>query len=54
MTIANVKGMVAKVMMTGLAAGAFLAVTPATAQAQHFAVGVQVGQPAYAPASATF
>lgn len=50
MTIANVKGMVAKVVMTGLAAGAFMAANPATAQAQHFSVGVQVRQPVYAPA----
>jgi hypothetical protein len=50
MKIANVKGMVAKLMMTGLAAGAFMAASPATAQAQQFAVGVQLGQPAYAPA----
>lgn len=49
MTIASVKGMVAKVLMTGLAAGAFVAANPATAQAQHFEVGVQVGQPTYAP-----
>jgi hypothetical protein len=49
MTIANVKGIVAKGMMTGLAAAAFMAASPATAQAQHFAVGVQIGQPAYAP-----
>jgi hypothetical protein len=47
MKIANVKGMVAKLMMTGLAAGAFMAVNPATAQAQQFAVGVQLGHPAY-------
>jgi regulator of RNase E activity RraA len=47
MKIANVKGMVAKLMLTGLAAGAFMAASPATAQAQQFAVGVQFGHPAY-------
>ena len=47
MKIANVKGMVAKMMMVGLAAGAFMVANPATAQAQQFAVGVQVGHPAY-------
>ena len=52
MKIANVKAMVAKLMMTGLAAGAFMAASPATAQAQHFTVGVQYGQPAYTPAYA--
>lgn len=52
MKFANVKGMVAKLMMTGLAAGAFVAANPATAQAQQWAVGVQFGQPAYAPAYA--
>jgi hypothetical protein len=52
MKIANVKGVVAKLMMTGLAAGAFIAASPATAEAQQFAVGVQYGQPAYAPAYA--
>ena len=47
MKIANVKALVAKLMMVGLAAGAFAAVSPATAQAQQFAVGVQLGHPAY-------
>jgi hypothetical protein len=47
MKIANVKSMVAKVMMVGLAAGAFAVASPATAQAQQFGVGVQFGQPAY-------
>ncbi|HEX9198034.1 MAG TPA: hypothetical protein VF865_00625 [Acidobacteriaceae bacterium] len=47
MKIANVKGMVAKLMMVGLAAGAFVAASSATAQAQQFAVGVQFGHPAY-------
>lgn len=48
MKIANVKGMVAKLMITGLAAAAFMVVSPSKAQAQGFAVGVRVGQPAYA------
>jgi hypothetical protein len=47
MKIANVKGMIAKVMLTGLAAGAFMAASPATAQAQQFAVSAQFGHPAY-------
>jgi hypothetical protein len=47
MKIANVKGMIAKVMLTGLAAGALMAASSATAQAQQFAVGVQFGHPAY-------
>jgi hypothetical protein len=46
MKIANVKSMVAKLMMVGLAAGAFAVASPA-AQAQQFAVGVQFGHPAY-------
>ena len=52
MKIASAKGMIAKLMMTGLAAGAFMAASPATAQAQQFAVGVQFGQPAYVPVNA--
>ena len=47
MKIANVKGFVAKLMLTGLAAGAFLATSPVKAQAQQWAVGVQFGHPAY-------
>ena len=47
MKIANVKALAAKLMMVGLAAGAFAALTPAQAQAQQFAVGVQFGHPAY-------
>jgi hypothetical protein len=46
MTIANVKGMVAKVMLAGLAAGALLAIAPAKAEAQGFGVGVRFGYPA--------
>jgi hypothetical protein len=47
MKIANVKGIVTKLVLTGLAAGAFMAASSATAQAQQFAVGVQLGHPAY-------
>lgn len=47
MKIANARSMVAKVMMVGLAAGAFAVASPATVQAQQFAVGVQLGHPAY-------
>ena len=52
MTIANLKGMVAKVMLTGLAAGALMAIAPTKAEAQGFAVGVRFGYPApvFAPA----
>lgn len=47
MTIANVKGLVAKFMITGLVAGAVTLASPAKAQAQQFAVGVEFGHPAY-------
>lgn len=47
MTITNVKAMVAKVMTVGLLAGAVMMAAPAKAQAQGFAVGVQVGYPHY-------
>ena len=47
MKIANVKGIVTRLMLTGLAAGAFIAASSAIAQAQQFAVGVQFGHPAY-------
>lgn len=47
MTIANVKGLVAKFMLTGLAATAFTVVSPTKADAQQFAVGVEFGHPAY-------
>jgi hypothetical protein len=49
MKIANVKGMIAKGMMLGLAAGALLVASPVKAEAQRFVVGVQVGNPYYAP-----
>jgi hypothetical protein len=45
MKIANVKGMVAKGMMVILAAGALIVASPATASAERFAIGVQVGTP---------
>lgn len=47
MKIANVKGMVAKLMLAGLAAGAFAIAAPTPAQAQQFAVSAQFGQPVY-------
>jgi hypothetical protein len=47
MKIANVKGMVAKAMAVGLAAGALMFAAPAKATAQGFAVGVQIGRPYY-------
>ena len=47
MTIPNVKTMVAKVMTVGLLAAAVTMAAPAKAQAQGFAVGVQVGYPHY-------
>ena len=45
MKITNVKAMVAKGMTIGLLAGAFLIAAPKQADAQQFAVGVQVGYP---------
>jgi hypothetical protein len=45
MKLANVKMMVAKGMMAVLAAGAFMIASPAKANAQGFAVGVEVGYP---------
>jgi hypothetical protein len=47
MTITNVKAMVAKGVTVGLLAGAFALAVPAKADAQQFAVGVQVGYPHY-------
>jgi hypothetical protein len=47
MKVMNVKAMVAKVMTVGLLAGAFAVVAPVKADAQGFAVGVQVGYPRY-------
>lgn len=47
MKIANVKGVVAKLMMVGLAAGALALASPAMAEAQRFAVGVQFGNSDY-------
>jgi hypothetical protein len=39
--------MVAKVMTVGMLAGAFVLAAPAKAEAQGFAVGVEVGYPHY-------
>ena len=47
MRIANGKGMVAKLMMVSLAAGAFALASPVKAQAPRFAIGVQLGNPDY-------
>jgi hypothetical protein len=47
MKIANVKGMVTKLMLVGLAAGVFVVASPTNAQAQQFAVSAQFGQHAY-------
>ena len=47
MKVMNVKAMVAKVMTVGLLAGAFAVAAPVKADAQGFAVGVQVGYPRY-------
>jgi hypothetical protein len=47
MRLTNVKVMVAKVLTTGLLAGAFVLVVPAKAEAQGWQVGVQVGAPPY-------
>ena len=43
----NVKAMVAKVMMVGLLAGAFVMAAPAKADAQQFGTVVEVGYPHY-------
>jgi hypothetical protein len=45
MKIANVKTLVAKGMMAAMVAGAFMIASPVKAQAQGFAVGVEVGYP---------
>ncbi len=47
MKITNLKAMAAKVMTVGLLAGAVVMAAPAKAEAQQFAVGVQVGYPHY-------
>ncbi|HEY6414000.1 MAG TPA: hypothetical protein VIX42_09940 [Edaphobacter sp.] len=47
MKVMNVKAMVAKLMTVGLLAGAFALAAPVKADAQGFAVGVQVGSPYY-------
>jgi len=48
MKIASVKGVVARGMMVALAAGALALASPAKAEAQGIAVGVQFGNPYYA------
>jgi hypothetical protein len=47
MKITNVKTLAAKAMMVALAAGALMFSGARKAQAQQFAVGVQLGHPAY-------
>jgi hypothetical protein len=47
MKITNVKAMIAKGVTVGLLAGVFVLTAPAQADAQQFAVGVQVGCPHY-------
>jgi hypothetical protein len=46
-TMATVKGIVAKVMLTGMVAGALMVASPAKAQAQEIVVGVRAGGPFY-------
>ena len=47
MKLTNVKAMVAKSLTVGLLAGAFVLASPAKADAQQFAIGVQFGTPVY-------
>jgi hypothetical protein len=47
MKITNAKAMVAKGVTVGLLAGAFVLAIPAKADAQQFAIRVQVGSPHY-------
>jgi hypothetical protein len=47
MKIATVKSLAAKFAITSLAVSAFFLASPAKSQAQQFAVGVQLGHPAY-------
>ena len=47
MKIATLKSLAAKFAISSLAVGAFFLASPAKSQAQQFAVGVQLGQPAY-------
>jgi guanyl-specific ribonuclease Sa len=46
-TIARIRGLVAKAMLAGMAAGAFMIASPAKAQAQKIVVGVRAGGPFY-------
>lgn len=47
MTVTNVKAMIAKGVTVVLLAGAVALAAPAKAEAQQFAVGVQLGSPYY-------
>ena len=47
MKLTSVKSMMAKGVTVGLLAGAIALASPAKAEAQQFAVGVQFGSPAY-------
>jgi len=48
-TIARIRNLVAKAMLAGMAAGAFMIASPAKAQAQEIVVGVRAGAPFYGP-----
>ncbi|NYF78199.1 hypothetical protein [Granulicella arctica] len=49
MKITSLKGFVAKAVTVGVLAGACVIAVPTQAQAEQFAVGVQVGYPYYGP-----
>ena len=49
MKLTNAKSMLKKGLTVGLLAGAVALAPPAKAQAQQFAVGVQLGSPYYVP-----
>jgi hypothetical protein len=44
-TVAGIRRMVAKALLAGMAAGAFMLANPVKTQAQEFAVGVRAGAP---------
>jgi hypothetical protein len=48
-TIARIRKLVAKAMLAGMAAGAFMVAIPTKAQAQEIVVGVRAGAPFYGP-----
>lgn len=48
-TLASIKGNAVRVLAAGMLAGAVLTAAAPAAKAQHFAVGVQFGAPAYVP-----